>query len=95
MNNGGCAHICVDTDQSFECRCNPGYSLDSDGRSCIGIIYMYNDALSIRVHAVLCVCIESQVHKSIEKVVNQTYESQCRNSVCSSISFPDVIFSRY
>ena len=36
VNNGGCAHTCIDTAQSFECSCNNGYTLGSDGRSCLG-----------------------------------------------------------
>ena len=35
INNGGCAHICTDTTQSFVCTCETGYTLDVDGRSCI------------------------------------------------------------
>ena len=36
VNNGGCEHICMDG----ECRCNPGYRLNSDGRSCDGNIIL-------------------------------------------------------
>ena len=36
-NNGGCSQVCVDTPASFECRCNDGFTLQSDGRSCTGI----------------------------------------------------------
>ena len=35
-NVGGCEHICTNTDGSFECLCNSGYSLSSDGRNCSG-----------------------------------------------------------
>jgi hypothetical protein len=34
VDNGGCHHICHNTAGSFECRCNSGYSLASDGRTC-------------------------------------------------------------
>ena len=34
MSNGGCDHKCVDTDDSYYCECNPGYTLKSDGHSC-------------------------------------------------------------
>ena len=40
-NNGGCAHICTDTAQSFECSCREGFRLGSDRRSCIGKLVMY------------------------------------------------------
>ena len=35
-NSGGCEQICTNTDGSFECSCNPGYSLSSDRTNCIG-----------------------------------------------------------
>ena len=41
-NNGGCAQLCNDTDGSFTCSCNPGYSLDVDGKSCIGKYILIN-----------------------------------------------------
>ena len=36
VENGGCHHTCHNTPGSFECRCNSGYSLASDGRTCNG-----------------------------------------------------------
>ena len=35
-NNGGCAHICTDTEGSFICSCNSGFELASNGLSCNG-----------------------------------------------------------
>ena len=32
----GCQHICKNTFGSFDCSCNPGYTLNSDNKSCIG-----------------------------------------------------------
>ena len=40
-NNGGCEQICNNTVGSFECSCNQGYSLSSDGTNCIGKQYNY------------------------------------------------------
>ena len=40
LANGGCAHICDNTDGSFSCMCDEGYELDEDGRHCIGICYV-------------------------------------------------------
>ena len=36
-NNGGCEHICMNINGSYECSCQPGYDLDSDGLACIGM----------------------------------------------------------
>ena len=35
-NNGGCAHICTNTDGSFVCSCRTGFTLASDGLGCNG-----------------------------------------------------------
>ena len=35
-NNGGCAQICTDTPNAFECSCNFGFILASDGLGCDG-----------------------------------------------------------
>ena len=36
VNNGPCEHICADTFTSFECSCEDGYELNTDGRTCNG-----------------------------------------------------------
>ena len=33
-NNGGCAHMCTNTEGSFVCSCRTGFTLASDGRGC-------------------------------------------------------------
>ena len=35
-NNGGCEQICVNTVDSFMCKCKSGYVLSSDGTHCDG-----------------------------------------------------------
>ena len=35
-DNGGCSHVCNNTDGSFCCSCRNGYELHSNGKSCIG-----------------------------------------------------------
>ena len=34
--NGGCDHVCFNTNGSFACSCHLGYFLDSDGKTCRG-----------------------------------------------------------
>lgn len=34
QNRGGCHHQCLNTMGGYECKCNAGYSLTKDGRSC-------------------------------------------------------------
>ena len=36
IENGGCEHICVNKPGAYECICNPGYSVQSDNKSCSG-----------------------------------------------------------
>lgn len=36
VGNGGCSQLCVNTDGNSYCRCNPGYVLDNDGKTCNG-----------------------------------------------------------
>ena len=35
-NNGGCQHLCVNTDGHYHCACRPGYKLHQNSRDCIG-----------------------------------------------------------
>ena len=36
INNGGCSDICENTVGSYQCRCNQGFVLQSDGQTCSG-----------------------------------------------------------
>ena len=36
-----CAQICVDTDGSYYCSCDPGYILADDGQGCKGNLIHY------------------------------------------------------
>ena len=36
-NNGGCDHICTNTESSYICSCNSGYQIESDEHNCTGI----------------------------------------------------------
>ena len=35
-NNGGCSHICTNTNGSYFCSCMTGYALGSDNETCSG-----------------------------------------------------------
>ncbi len=48
--NGGCEQLCNNTRGSFSCSCHPGYILDSDSRTCVGLY-------SPGGYAMLCVAI--------------------------------------
>ena len=42
VNNGGCQHMCNDTEGSFECYCRDGYSLNPNKFLCDGMsIYSF------------------------------------------------------
>lgn len=34
LNKPGCEHECVNTEESYYCRCRRGYTLDPNGRTC-------------------------------------------------------------
>ena len=38
MNNGGCDQMCTNTNGSYVCSCDDGYTLNDDGLTCDGII---------------------------------------------------------
>ena len=36
ISNGGCEHQCKNTNGSYVCECNTGFSLDGNGKTCTG-----------------------------------------------------------
>ena len=42
LENDGCQQICINTNGSYNCSCNPGYTLNTDGQFCTGEHYMIN-----------------------------------------------------
>jgi len=41
-NYGGCVQKCINTDGSYECSCNDGFEMTSDGLTCAGkCIHIY------------------------------------------------------
>ena len=84
VDNGGCDHTCTDTVQSFECGCKLGYSLESDGRTCIG---KHTDMASI-LNSINNNCIvdinecalpsENDCQQSCVNIIG-SYMCECRN----------------
>ena len=46
-DNGGCSHVCENTESSFICSCPSGYELDGDERTCIGMCECTNPISTI------------------------------------------------
>ena len=42
MDNGGCQKYCDNSQGSFTCRCDDGYTLDVDGKACNGKLLHIN-----------------------------------------------------
>ena len=34
--NGGCEHLCQNNNGSYNCKCNKGFFLDGNGKTCSG-----------------------------------------------------------
>ena len=47
--NGGCSQTCTNTEGSFNCGCNTGFVLDSDGATCNGEYYMKHTHMFILI----------------------------------------------
>ena len=61
VGNGGCDQICIDTTQSYECRCNTGYTLGSDGRACNGMqhiqIHFIDTSSVLSIHMIILILV--------------------------------------
>ena len=44
-HNGGCDHICTNTNGSYYCTCHNGYDLTIDNSSCNGMKHIANIAM--------------------------------------------------
>ena len=46
-DNGGCDHICTDTEGAYTCSCREGYELQADGAICEGRVSSILDLISV------------------------------------------------
>lgn len=53
--NGGCHQVCVDKTLGFECRCLPGFELQSNKRDCKGIILTSSGCLFLLLDVENCI----------------------------------------
>ena len=49
-NNGGCTQNCHNTEGSYYCSCDSGYTLDSDDHGCTGTLYSQNSHIILHVY---------------------------------------------
>ena len=84
-SNGGCEHTCTDTATSFECSCRQGYSLNSNGYTCDG---MLSDSVKLNYYITMfplhCVDInecEEEVHNCAHICINTigSFSCSCRD----------------
>ena len=80
-SNGGCEHICTDTATSLECSCRQGYSLNSNGYTCDG---MLSDSVKLNHYITMfplhCVDInecEEEVHDCAHICINTIGSFNC------------------
>lgn len=75
-NSGGCAQTCINTDGSFRCMCDEGYTLSSDGRTCIDI-----DECSLGTHECQHIC--ENTAGGFRCLCRQGYQLNSDNTTCS------------
>jgi hypothetical protein len=39
VEQGGCAHVCIDEPGTFHCECHPGFRLSADGKTCAALAW--------------------------------------------------------
>jgi hypothetical protein len=50
INNGGCSHNCTNTNGSYSCTCNSGYTLASDQTTCTDGKYIITRKYSVVIY---------------------------------------------
>lgn len=73
-----CEHICIDTIGSFECSCHDGYTLSSDGRSCVD-----TNECTVRTHNCQQVCVNISMGDGFRCECNVGYQLNSDQRTCS------------
>ena len=94
-NNGGCSHICTDTDGSFECGClnSIGWKLDVDEKTCVDVDECVtvqrnfkvascpgNSTCDNTIGSYVCNCNDGYVDKA--RMVNCVNIDECAGNPC-------------
>ena len=78
ISNGGCEHQCKNTNGSYICECNKGFSLDGNGKTCTGKFENKIDVEVLLWKKYECRTVE---RKPLSKVEENALES--RPTTCS------------
>ena len=97
-NNGGCDQICDNTDGSFMCSCNPGFTLNSDGFTCNGknlntrlIIFHLHCVLIVGDDDVVVIVFEQDTYAVDEDISLNNFALLVCFNIISVINSPTVI----
>ena len=75
---GMCSQVCVNTPGSYECQCNIGYRLSSDGFTCEGIYIATTHnicSMAFKVHVLAIFCSRRHVINSCNMDVRALLDS--------------------
>ena len=75
LGTDACTQICYDTPGSYRCCCNSGYILDSDGRTCNGIVAI--------MHQNELVNVEKKIDADVDECTIETdlCDQNCFNTI--------------
>ena len=88
VNNAGCDHFCNETLYSYTCSCYPGYTLHTDGYTCIGLVLKF---LSQVLHDfIFIIDLDSCLTDGDVRLVNGSTAYEGRVEVCSNNTYGTV-----
>ncbi len=77
-----CDHDCHDTQGSYTCSCRQGYTLDSDGYSCIGM-YHYNNTIMVNNDADILFILDVNECLGVSTICDQNCHNTIGGYTCS------------